>query len=50
MEIDDIGDSNAGDNSYKPFWVQVNIPPGTRVQTVVDVSINVEADENPVGI
>lgn len=50
MELDDIGDSNAGDNSYKPFWVQVNIPTGTRVQTIVDVSINVEADENPVGI
>lgn len=50
VDFADIGDSNAGDNSYKPFWCQVSIPAGTRVQTVVDVSINVESDENPVGI
>jgi hypothetical protein len=48
--VGDIGNTNAGDNAYKPFWIQVEIPPGTRAQTIADVSINVQADENPVGI
>ena len=46
----DIGDTNAGDNSFMPFWVQVQIPPGTRASTINDVSTNVKANENPVGL
>lgn len=45
----DIGDTNGADTSYKPFWVQVGISPGTRVQTINDVSVNLEAEENAVG-
>lgn len=45
----DIGTTTQGDNGYKPFWVQIEIPPGTRAQTINDISINVQADENPVG-
>lgn len=50
VDFEDIGNSSQGDNAFKPFWVQIEIPPGTRAQTIVDISINVEADENPVGI
>lgn len=50
VDFEDIGDSSQGDNGYKPFWVQIEIPPGTRAQTIVDIAINVQADENPVGI
>lgn len=49
VNITDIGDTNAGDTSYKPFWIQVGISPGTRVQTINDVSIHLDADENAVG-
>lgn len=44
-----IGDTNLGDTAYKPFWIQVVIPPGTRVQTINDISIHLEAEENAVG-
>ena len=46
----DIGDTDAGDNAYKPFWIQIEVPPGTRAQTINDVAVNVQADENPVGV
>lgn len=45
----DIGETGAGDTSYKPFWVQVGISPGTRVQTISDVSIHLDAESNAVG-
>lgn len=45
----DIGTTSQGDNGYKPFWIQIEVPPGTRAQTISDISINVQADENPVG-
>lgn len=44
-----IGDTNASDTSFKPFWIQVGISPGTRVQTINDVSIHLDAEENAVG-
>jgi len=44
-----IGDSSTGDVSYKPFWIQVSIPVGTRVQTISDVSIHQDAEQNAVG-
>lgn len=50
VDLADIGDTNAGDISYKPFWIQIEIPPGTRAQTINDIAINVQADENPVGV
>lgn len=45
----DIGDTNGSDTSYKPFWIQVGISPGTRVQTINDVSLHMDAEENAVG-
>ena len=47
--FDDIGDTNDGDASYKPFWIQIGISPGTRVQTINDVSIHLDSEENAVG-
>jgi len=49
-QFSSIGTSEEGDNSYYPFWVQVTIPTGTREQTITDVSISVEAEENPIGV
>lgn len=48
--VPNIGDSQTGDNAYKPLWIQIQIPPGTRAQTISDIGINVQADQNPVGI
>jgi len=50
VEMEDIGDASAGDTSYKPIWIQVGIPTGTRVQTIRDVSISLQAKSNPVGV
>lgn len=50
VSMANIGDADTGDNAYKPFWVQVEVPPGTRAQTINDVAVNVQADENPVGV
>jgi len=44
-----IGTTSAGDTSYIPFWIQIIIPAGTRVQTINDISINLDAEENAVG-
>jgi len=49
IAIADIGDTNDADNSYKPFWVQIGISPGTRVQTISDVTIHLDAEESAVG-
>lgn len=49
LPIEDIGDTNGGDISYKPFWIQIGISPGTRVQTINDISLNVTAEESAVG-
>ncbi len=45
----DIGDTNDGDTSYKPFWLQIGIPAGTRVQTINDISVHLDSEENAVG-
>jgi hypothetical protein len=45
----DIGTTLASDTSYKPFWVQVGISAGTRVQTISDVALHMDAEENAVG-
>ena len=44
-----IGNTSEGDTSYKPFWLQISVPIGTRVQTIADVSINLNAEQNAVG-
>jgi len=49
-DVVDIGTSSSGDTSYKPLWIQISIPTGTRVQTIRDISISLELEENPVGI
>lgn len=47
--IDNIGTTDAADNSYKPFWIQVTIPAGTKVGAFRDVNIEVIAEQNPLG-
>ena len=47
--ISNIGTTDASDTSYKPFWAQVSIPPGTRVGALRDVKIECVAEQNPVG-
>jgi len=49
VNFDDIGTTSGADTSYKPFWIQVGISPGTRVQTISDVSLHMNAEENAVG-
>jgi len=47
--IANIGTTDLGDTSYKPLWIQVSIPPGTRIGALRDVSIQLLAEENPIG-
>ena len=47
--FENIGETSGADTSYKPFWVQVGISPGTRVQTINDVSLFLDAEQNAVG-
>lgn len=44
----DIGSLGNADTSFKPFWVFVGIPAGTRIQNINDVTIQNEGNENPV--
>lgn len=48
ITFDDIGAEGLPDISYKPFWVQITIPAGTRVQTINDIVIHKESKSNPV--
>lgn len=47
--ITNIGTTDLADTSYKPVWIQVSIPPGTRIGALRDVSLNCEAEQNPIG-
>lgn len=47
--ISNIGTTDASDNSYKPFWIQVSIPAGTKVGAFRDVGIGLIAEQNPIG-
>jgi hypothetical protein len=47
--ITNIGTTDLGDTAYKPLWIQVTIPPGTRIGALRDVSISLRAEENPLG-
>jgi hypothetical protein len=49
VNIINIGTTDLADTAYKPFWVQVNIPPGARIGALRDVSIELESEENPIG-
>ena len=44
-----IGTTDQGDTAYKPFWIQVSLPPGTRIGALRDVSLELNAETNPVG-
>lgn len=48
VTFSDIGSSAAGDTAYKPFWVYVGIPAGTRVQNINDIALHLEQEESPV--
>lgn len=47
--ITNIGTTDLADTAYKPLWIQVSIPPGARIGALRDVSIELEAEENPIG-
>lgn len=47
--IQSIGTTDASDTSYKSFWIQVNIPPGTAVGALKDIQLSLEADQHPIG-
>lgn len=47
--ITNIGTTDLADTSYKPIWIQVSIPPGTRIGALRDVSLDCEAEQNPIG-
>lgn len=47
--LDNIGTTDIADNAYKPFWVRVGVPPGTRIGAIRGISIDLDADENPIG-
>ena len=49
MFIDNVGDTDEADLSYKPFWIQVTIPQGVRVGALRDVYLQITAEENPLG-
>jgi len=49
LSFPDVGSTSEGDTSYKPLWLQITIPPGTRVQTITDIAIGRNAESNPVG-
>jgi hypothetical protein len=44
-----IGTTDLADTSYKPLWIQVIIPPGTRIGALRDVRIECEAEQNTIG-
>lgn len=44
-----IGTTDLSDTSYKPIWIQVSVPPGTRIGALRDVRIECEAEQNPIG-
>ena len=47
--IDNIGNTDEADLSYKPLWVQATIPSGTRVGAINDITIQCLAEQNPLG-
>lgn len=47
--ITNIGTTDLADTSYKPLWIQVTIPPGTRIGALRDVRIQCDAEQNPIG-
>jgi len=49
VNFETIGTNQAADLSYKPFWIQVGIAPGTRVQTIDGVSLYLSAEANTIG-
>lgn len=42
ISIGDIGDSGTGDTTYKPFWLYVKAPEGSKAQTITDISLLLE--------
>lgn len=47
--VTNIGTTDLADTSYRPFWIQVTIPPGTRIGALRDVSLQLDAETNPIG-
>ena len=47
--ITHVGSTDLGDTSYKPVWVQVQIPGGTKVGAYRDITIELVCEQNPIG-
>jgi len=47
--ISNIGTTEMADTSYKPVWIQVSIPGGTKVGAFRDISIDLICEQNPLG-
>jgi hypothetical protein len=50
VSMSDIGDSQEADTSFKAFWIQIEISPGSRPKVVTDISLAIDAFSNPVGL
>lgn len=50
ITIDEVGDINTADTSYIPFWVKIELPPGTPVQNIADVKLHAEFLSSPLGV
>lgn len=42
IELDDIGSVSAGDTNYKPFWLYIKAPQGTKATTIDDISLTID--------
>jgi len=47
--ITNIGSTDLADTSYKPLWVQVSIPGGTKVGAYRDITIELVCEQNALG-
>jgi hypothetical protein len=44
-----VGTTDLADTAYKPFWIQVGVPPGTRIGALRGILIDLDSEENPIG-
>lgn len=47
--LTEVGTTDLADTAYKPFWIQVKVPPGTRIGAIRDISIVLDSEQNPIG-
>jgi hypothetical protein len=42
ITLDDIGSVSSGDTNYKPFWLYIKAPQGTKATTIDDISLTID--------